>query len=343
MACSTPFLSPSEAARQLGVSVKALRLYEERGLLAPIRSATGWRAYGEAEMTRAAVIVSLRDVGLTLAQIALVLCGGAIDLETVFTAQEAKIEGEARRLADAQARIRALKAALARGEAPALAALSPRSRKAKVRVAFELPWPWGGERFELNEILPLTYITGPLGSGKTRFAQRLVESLSGAAFLGLDRVAEDGKAALRRLEADASLKSRVDGIVATLVERGAAVSTALMALLAGLETEGPEFLVVDLLEQGLDEPTQKALMAYLRARAPDARPIFMLTRSRAVLDLSAVGADEAIILCPANHGPPMRVAPYPGAPGYDSVVTCLASPEVRARTEGVIAWRPKVA
>jgi hypothetical protein len=56
-----------------------------------------------------------------------------------------------------------------------------------------------------------------------------------------------------------------------------------------------------------------------------------------------VGANEAIILCPANHSPPTRVAPYPAAPGYEAVATCLASPEVRARTEGVIAWRPDVA
>ena len=31
------------------------------------------------------------------------------------------------------------------------------------------------------------------------------------------------------------------------------------------------------------------------------------------------------------------------AAGYEAVATCLASPEVRARTEGVIAWRPEVA
>ena len=29
------------------------------------------------------------------------------------------------------------------------------------------------------------------------------------------------------------------------------------------------------------------------------------------------------------------------APGYEAVATCLASPEVRARTDGVIAWRPQ--
>jgi hypothetical protein len=38
-----------------------------------------------------------------------------------------------------------------------------------------------------------------------------------------------------------------------------------------------------------------------------------------------------------------RVTPHPGAAGYESVTSCLASPEVRARTEGVIAWRPQMA
>jgi hypothetical protein len=62
----------------------------------------------------------------------------------------------------------------------------------------------------------------------------------------------------------------------------------------------------------------------------------MLTRSCAILDLTAVGPDETIILCPANHSPPTQVTPYPGAPGYEAVATCLASPEVRARTAGVM-------
>jgi len=97
------------------------------------------------------------------------------------------------------------------------------------------------------------------------------------------------------------------------------------------------------MEQGLDKRTQEAMIAYLRRRGPGARPLFILTRSSVILDLSAVGTDEAIILCPANHSPPTRVVPYPDAPGYESVATCLASPEVRARTEGVIAWRPVVA
>jgi hypothetical protein len=63
----------------------------------------------------------------------------------------------------------------------------------------------------------------------------------------------------------------------------------------------------------------------------------------AILDLDSVSAGEAIILCPANHSPPMRVLPYSGSPGYEAVATCLAAPDVRARTEGVIALRPELA
>jgi len=60
VSASVPFLNASEAARRLGVSVKALRLYEERGLVAPLRTAAGWRAYGPEEMVRLAELAALR-------------------------------------------------------------------------------------------------------------------------------------------------------------------------------------------------------------------------------------------------------------------------------------------
>jgi hypothetical protein len=69
------------------------------------------------------------------------------------------------------------------------------------------------------------------------------------------------------------------------------------------------------------------------------RSLFLLTRSNAVLDLAAVGTEEAIILCPANYSPPTQVLPVPGAPGFEAVATCLGTPEARARTEGVVAMR----
>ena len=341
MSSSAQFLNPSEAARRLGVSAKALRLYEQRGLVTPLRTGAGWRAYGPGEMARAAEIAALRALGLSLAQVARVLGGDPQGLEPALAAHQAALEGRVRQLADAVEKVRGLRADLARGQAPSAGDLARLLEPAAgPSVAFDLPWPWGGERFELRHIAPLTYIIGPLGSGKTRLAQRLAETLPGAAFLGLERSADGGAAAEARLDAEPALKARVERALTWLVEDGAAVSDALVALLVGLESEGPAVLVVDMVEQGLDEATQEALIAHLRRRGPGGRPLFLLTRSSAILDLAAVGADEAIILCPANHSPPTRVAPYPGAPGYEAVATCLASPEVRARTEGVVAVRP---
>jgi hypothetical protein len=150
-------------------------------------------------------------------------------------------------------------------------------------------------------------------------------------------LADDGAAAHARLDADPDLAVRVDRALEWLVGDGATISGSLIALLAGLEADGPAALVVDLVEQGLDQPTQTALIAHLRQRATTGgRPLFLMTRSSAILDLAAVGSDETIIFCPANHSPPTCVAPFPGAPGYEAVATCLTSPEVRARTHGVI-------
>ncbi len=187
---------------------------------------------------------------------------------------------------------------------------------------------------------PLNYIIGPLGSGKTRLARRVAETLPDAAFLDLERSMDGALGASARMDGDPARAARVERTLAWLVEDGATASNALIALIAGLEADGPAIMVVDMIEQGLNKPTQEAVVSHLRRRGPGARPIFMMTRSNAILDLAAVGGDEAIILCPANHSPPTYVAPYPGTPGYEAVATCLASPEVRARTEGVIAWRP---
>jgi DNA-binding transcriptional MerR regulator len=341
---SAQFLNPSEAAKRLCVSVKALRLYEQRGLIAPVRTAAGWRTYGPDEMARVAEIVALRELGLSLSQVERVFGGDAESLEPALAAHQAALEGRVHQLIEAVEKVRRLRSDLAGGQAPAISELARLVRPAsKFGVVFDLPWPWGGERFELQDIRSLNYIIGPLGSGKTRLAKRIAETLPGAAFLSLDRLAHGGAATRALLDHDLALKSRVDQTLAWLVEDGATVSEALICLLVGLETEGPTVLVIDMLEQGLDKATQEALIARLRRRGSECRPLFFLTRSSSILDLDAVTDDETIILCPANHSVPTCVLPYPGFPGFEAVATCLASPEVRARTEGVIAWRPQVA
>jgi DNA-binding transcriptional MerR regulator len=344
VSASAQFLNPAAAALKLGVSAKALRLYEQHGLITPHRTAAGWRAYGPGEIARAAEIVTLRALGLSLAQIARVLGDDPQDLGLALAAHQATLEARMRELAGAVEKVRDIRASLAQGKSPTAIELVQLLRpNAEFRVAFDLPWPWGGERFELGCVRPLNYIIGPLGSGKTRLARRLAETLPDAVFLGLDRLEHGGAAARPQLDADPTLQSRVDQTLAWLVEDGAVASDALIALVVGLESEGAAVVVVDMVEQGLDQAAQQAVIAHLRRRGPGARPLFLMTRSCAILDLAAVGPDEAIIFCPANHSPPISVAPYPGAPGYEAVASCLASPEVRARTEGMISWRPHVA
>jgi len=332
MNSSARCLNASEAARRLGVSIKALRLYEQQGLLTPGRSAAGYRVYGPGDLLRAAEVVALRALGLSLAQVARVLDGDAHGLGTALAAHETALDNQIHELVRKLDKVRAVRSDLARGQMPPDGELTRLLDETAMSVAFELPWPWGGEWFELRDIRPLNYIIGSLGSGKTRLARRLAETLPGAAFLGLDRLQNAGAAAVELLNADPELRSRVNHALAWLIGEGATESEALIALLVGLETDGPEILVVDMIEEGLEQPAQEALITHLRHRAKSGgRPLFLLTRSSAILDLASVGPDEAIILCPANHSPPTRVAPYPGAPGYEAVATCLASPEVRTR------------
>lgn len=57
------------------VSVKALRYYDELGLLKPVRvdECTGYRYYSTSQLTRLNRILALKDLGLALEQIALLL------------------------------------------------------------------------------------------------------------------------------------------------------------------------------------------------------------------------------------------------------------------------------
>lgn len=118
MSFSAQFLSPSEAARQLGVSAKALRLYEQRSLVAPIRTAAGWRAYGPDEMARAAKVVALRALGLSLAQVARVQEGNPRGLEPALAAHQAALETQLCQLAGTVERVRNLRADLTQGQVP---------------------------------------------------------------------------------------------------------------------------------------------------------------------------------------------------------------------------------
>lgn len=323
------YLRPSVAAARLGVSVKALRLYEQGGLLQPARSHAGWRMYGRDDMARAAEILSFRALGLSLAEVAEMFARDVAGRQELLEAHRLKLSAQARTLACTIEQVHARLADLAadRGQG---AGVGP-------SVSFELPWPWDGERFALAPIPPLTFITGPLGCGKTRLAIALAENLQGARFLGLDRLEDGCTQTKSQLKEEPDRSARVERMVVQLVEAGATRSWVLMALLVALDEAGSGGLVIDMVEEGLDDGTQRALIAALRQRPAGASRLFLMTRSNVMLDMAAVGPNEAIILCPANHSMPLKVAPIVGAHGYEAVMTCLASPQVRARTRMGVA------
>ncbi|WP_432992067.1 MerR family transcriptional regulator [Dactylosporangium sp. CA-233914] len=59
-----------ELARATGVSTRALRFYEQQGLLRSRRTSNGYRAYGEEAVTRVRNIRYLLAAGLTLEDVA---------------------------------------------------------------------------------------------------------------------------------------------------------------------------------------------------------------------------------------------------------------------------------
>ncbi|OYU68694.1 MAG: MerR family transcriptional regulator [Alphaproteobacteria bacterium PA2] len=335
---SAKFLRPSQAARRHGISPKALKLYEAQGLVTPGRTPAGWRAYGPDDLARVAEIAGLRGLGLSLRQVASVLAGDLRDLEAALADQQTRLEGQSRVLSGQIARLGEMRAGLARGQAPSVQSLTDlagNSRGPSLKVTLTLPWPWDGERFDLTDIRALNFIIGPLGSGKTRLAQALARAIPGAVFLDPDRTSP-GEAALA---ADPAWAMGIKAGLDWLAEDGARPSDALTALIAGLENVEASAIVVDMVEQGLDHASQEAVIAWLRRRGPGATPLFLMTRSSAILDLAAMGPDETLIYCPPNHSPPFPVTPVPGAHGYESVAACLGSPAVRART----ANRPPIA
>jgi DNA-binding transcriptional MerR regulator len=81
-------LSAAEAAKALGVSSRALRLYEQKGLVRPVRTSAGWRAYGPDALARLHQILALKGLGLSLARIRELLAEDLASLNAVLELQE---------------------------------------------------------------------------------------------------------------------------------------------------------------------------------------------------------------------------------------------------------------
>jgi DNA-binding transcriptional MerR regulator len=106
----------SEVVKRSGLSARALRFYEARGLVKPLRTASGRRLYGPGELERLNQIVALKKAGLSLAQIQRLGSRGALDLGALIEAQLESIAARAGELREAEALLLSVKSRIDRGE-----------------------------------------------------------------------------------------------------------------------------------------------------------------------------------------------------------------------------------
>lgn len=99
-------------ARRFGVSVKALRVYEDAGLIKPARTLAGWRIYRQPELERLSAILALKQLGLPLKRIGELL-RGAGDLAVALALQEAALADAKAEAEAALALVRKARAKLA--------------------------------------------------------------------------------------------------------------------------------------------------------------------------------------------------------------------------------------
>lgn len=105
-----------EVARRTGLTSRALRFYEARGLIKPLRTYSGRRLYGRADLERIQQILALKRTGLSLAQIGRLTSRGGLDLEALVDAQLRIIEERKAELDEARSLLLSIKSRIDRGE-----------------------------------------------------------------------------------------------------------------------------------------------------------------------------------------------------------------------------------
>ncbi|HLO20190.1 MAG TPA: MerR family transcriptional regulator [Sphingomicrobium sp.] len=105
-----------EVARRTGLTSRALRFYEARGLLQPLRTYSGRRLYGRGELERIQQILALKRTGLSLSQIGKLTSRVGLDLGALVDAQLKIIEERKAELDEARSLLLSIKSRIDRGE-----------------------------------------------------------------------------------------------------------------------------------------------------------------------------------------------------------------------------------
>jgi DNA-binding transcriptional MerR regulator len=92
------WLTAAQCAKRIGLTVRALRLYEQTGLIRPRRTGKNWRLYGVNEIARLNEILTLKRLGLSLQHIARLLAGQAADLDRMLSTQNLALQDQLARV-----------------------------------------------------------------------------------------------------------------------------------------------------------------------------------------------------------------------------------------------------
>lgn len=109
------YTTAAETARRLGVSVRALRVYERHGLVRPARTAVGWRLYGPEQLSQLQQVLAFKRFGLKLAQIAGLVRGGKIDIDRLLALHEEELQQRKLKMDRALALVRDTRMRIANG------------------------------------------------------------------------------------------------------------------------------------------------------------------------------------------------------------------------------------
>jgi len=119
MDTSGMFLKVGELARRAGLTVRALHHYDEIGLLRPTgRSDSGYRLYSRDDFARLHGIQTLRRMGLSLADVALLLDGGTVSLRAILARQIEALDQEITQAQALRERLGVIQSVLAGGGQP---------------------------------------------------------------------------------------------------------------------------------------------------------------------------------------------------------------------------------
>lgn len=109
-------LDISDVVRRTGLSARALRFYEARGLVTPLRTHSGRRLYGPGELQRINQVIALKGAGFSLADIGRLIDRKPIDIGRLIDAQLEALDAQAATIADARRLLLTAKSRVDRGE-----------------------------------------------------------------------------------------------------------------------------------------------------------------------------------------------------------------------------------